>query len=281
MQYRFLAAQVKRYDHDACFDKYRFIDWAPHANLFIGDIVYIYFALPIKRVRYKTIVERIITDESLIKGDEFWINGYERKKSKCYYRLKMLQKTEDERLSYENLLNHGVVGTLQGCPRVKSETLKYIESIFENESEDIKLSEEFEEIEHVSLIGKDKEVFAKQRIGQGYFRDFLSARYHQCAISQCMVISLQFLKASHIKPWRVSSPEEKIDIDNGFLLCPNHDLLFDKGLISFDDDGRIIISDELQDIDKVYLNVSDNMTVTMFEGNRKYLEYHRKNEFKG
>ena len=53
----------------------------------------------------------------------------------------------------------------------------------------------------------------------------------------------ELLVASHIKPWSISDANEKLDIHNGLLMCPNHDKLFDRGYISFDDTGRILISE--------------------------------------
>ena len=50
-----------------------------------------------------------------------------------------------------------------------------------------------------------------------------------------------YIITSHIKPWAKSNKFEKLDSENVFLLCSIHDALFDKGLISFSDDGTIII----------------------------------------
>ena len=136
--------------------------------------------------------------------------------------------------------------------------------------------EEVKNLKARKITGKDKEAVVKQRVGQGAFRTLLSDRYDGCSISQCLVHTLSLLRASHIKPWSKSSDEEKVDIDNGFLLCPDHDALFDKRLISFDDDGKIIISDSLDEVEKKYLNVRDDMTISLTEGNKKYLKYHRK-----
>ena len=61
----------------------------------------------------------------------------------------------------------------------------------------------------------------------------------------------KFLIASHIKPWACSESGEKLDIDNGLLLCPNHDALFDSGYISFDENGVIMISEHLKRDDAI------------------------------
>lgn len=106
-------------------------------------------------------------------------------------------------------------------------------------------------------------------------------KYPHCCL--CNVKEPSLLVASHIKPWSVSDKIEKLDIDNGFLLCPNHDQLFDQGWISFDDTGKILISEGLSQADRCFTNVSENMKIhfPLTAGNRVYLKYHRENIFKG
>lgn len=87
------------------------------------------------------------------------------------------------------------------------------------------------------------------------------------------------LIASHIKPWSQCKPEEKIDEHNGLLLCPNHDKVFDSGLITFSNNGSIMISDELNYNDRIFLNLRDDMKITISEKSIKYMEYHRKHIF--
>jgi hypothetical protein len=57
------------------------------------------------------------------------------------------------------------------------------------------------------------------RVGQGKFRDQLIAYWKKCAVTEAACIPL--LKASHIKPWRNASNEERLDPFNGLLLSPN------------------------------------------------------------
>ena len=104
-------------------------------------------------------------------------------------------------------------------------------------------------------------------------------RYNRCQL--CKAENHKLLIASHIKPWVESEPKEKLDVDNGFLMCPNHDKLFDKGYITFDDDGKIIISEKLaeKENDMVFLNVDSRMHIELTEGNKKYLKFHRENIF--
>ena len=87
---------------------------------------------------------------------------------------------------------------------------------------------------------------------------------------------IDILVASHIKPWNESSNEEKLDPYNGLLLLPNYDKLFDKHLISFDDDGRIIISPQIKKEEYKKLGISANDKLSnVFDKNKPYLKIHR------
>nr|WP_313885539.1 HNH endonuclease [Bacillus sp. ISTL8] len=70
-------------------------------------------------------------------------------------------------------------------------------------------------------------------------------------------------------------------MNNGLLLCPNHDALFDKGFISFEDDGRILISNSLDETLKIFLNIHNNLQIKMNEMQRQYMEWHRECVFQG
>ena len=56
------------------------------------------------------------------------------------------------------------------------------------------------------------------------------------------VTTEEHLRASHCKPWRDASNEERLDGENGLLLTPNIDHLFDRGFIGFEDNGDVIVS---------------------------------------
>ena len=111
------------------------------------------------------------------------------------------------------------------------------------------LAPETAEIEHdIAEIGDDPNIpetdrvaLAKARIGQGRFRDNLLKRWGEaCAARGCTV--LEILRASHMKPWTESTNSERLDPANGLLLAAHFDALFDKELISFSDDGEMLVS---------------------------------------
>lgn len=135
-----------------------------------------------------------------------------------------------------------------------------------------------EEIETIGVKGTDTVALVKIRVNQSLFRERLLSRYSHCCL--CNVSNPDLLIASHIKPWSVATKEERTDVNNGFILCPNHDKAFDKGYISFDKDGKITISERLTNIDRVFLNIRDDMSVNLTKDNNEYLEYHRSIIFK-
>lgn len=135
------------------------------------------------------------------------------------------------------------------------------------------------EAELSSLKGEEREAVVKLRVNQGVFRNLLLEKYKHCCL--CQVSNRGLLSASHIKPWSASTSEEKLDRNNGFLMCPNHDRLFDKGFISFKDDGSIMISEHLSETDRIFTNVRPNMSIELTEGNKRYLRYHRDNVYRG
>lgn len=129
-----------------------------------------------------------------------------------------------------------------------------------------------------NLSGYEKEVITKIRINQDKFRNNLITKYGKCCL--CGVTNPDLLIASHLKPWSKSDQKEKLDIGNGLLLCPNHDKLVDSGLVSFDDDGKILISNKLSETDKIFMNIRDDLKIEITEDNYPYIFYHRNNIFK-
>lgn len=121
----------------------------------------------------------------------------------------------------------------------------------------------------------EKEGTYNQRIGQGAYRKSLILRWNgRCAVTG--VKKREILRASHIKPWADSTNEERLDVNNGILLSPTYDALFDRHLISFEDNGSIILSDKVdnQDYDRLHVRASDKIG-GLSEGNFTYLKNHR------
>lgn len=104
-----------------------------------------------------------------------------------------------------------------------------------------------------SLLTTTKQAIINSRVGQGEFRNKLIHKYSKCIVTG--VANKNLLIASHIKPWVVSSNEERLSVDNGFLLTPTFDKLFDIGLITFDSNSVMRISQFLGKENENRLNI--------------------------
>jgi hypothetical protein len=125
----------------------------------------------------------------------------------------------------------------------------------------------------------EKECLRAARRGQGPFRKALLKLYGaSCPVTG--ITNSELLLASHIKPWSVSNNSERLDPDNGILLSALIDRLFDRGLITFEDDGAILVSQKLSPVDRALCNVDAVRPIKFSERTRHYLGYHRDIEFK-
>jgi hypothetical protein len=126
------------------------------------------------------------------------------------------------------------------------------------------------------LSSTTKQEMLSVRIGQQRFRKLVLDMWgHKCAITG----AAQFITASHIKPWSISDNSERLDPFNGLALSPVYDKAFDVGLISFDDEGRILISKRLAR-DASLLGISGRERIRELNFlHRKYLSYHRQERF--
>ena len=129
----------------------------------------------------------------------------------------------------------------------------------------------------------DKIVKQKIRVGQSGFRNDLLKSLKKCPITH--IDEKKLLIASHIKPWIHSDNKERLDPNNGFLLSPLYDKLFDKGigLITFTPEKKILISKRLSNENRARLSINngDYISDLPIDGREDFLEYHRKYIFQG
>jgi putative restriction endonuclease len=120
-----------------------------------------------------------------------------------------------------------------------------------------------------------REALIEARIGQGVYRNRLMQVWGgKCALTRCNL--KEVLIASHAKPWAECSNEERLDEYNGLLLAAQVDKLFDCGLISFADDGRLLVKDILEISTLSPLGLKVDMCLShVHPRNIQYLAAHR------
>ncbi|CAI1882814.1 HNH endonuclease [Serratia fonticola] len=122
--------------------------------------------------------------------------------------------------------------------------------------------------------GSTKETIIQARVGHGPYRDKLFKKWGgKCAVTGIALESM--LTASHIVSWSISNDKEKVDPYNGFPLIPNLDRLFDRGMISFDDNGHLLHKTEFAGLLRDLKIPLDSKIDGLFEENKKYLTRHR------
>ncbi len=141
---------------------------------------------------------------------------------------------------------------------------------------------EFERLLEEEPSTTEVERLRKERIGQDVFRRALLAYWEDaCAVTGVKHPTL--LRASHIIPWaRCDSDQERLNVHNGLLLVANLDAAFDAGLISFGDDGNILISGKLTPEDQEFSGIQPHLKLNrVHEQIMKRLSWHRANLFQG
>lgn len=131
-------------------------------------------------------------------------------------------------------------------------------------------------ISQAGLNSIDREVTTKSRgIAQRLFRGNLLRLWQgSCAVTS--VQEARALRSSHIKPWAKSDAHEKIDHFNGLLLIPNLDVLFNEGLITFRDNGQMLVSPDWRDDDQRRMHIASDLHLrTVNAESFPYLEFHR------
>lgn len=130
----------------------------------------------------------------------------------------------------------------------------------------------------VAIRETERTALVQARRGQGLFRDKVRSIERACRVTR--VERMEHLIASHIQPWRDSSNAQRLDGENGLLLTPTVDHLFDKGFISFEDSGQLIVSPvaDQRSLKRMGIDAGNRVNVGAFsEGQRRYLDFHRDN----
>lgn len=236
--------------------------------------------------------ERIIKWHECLFCDWLESNGIEKPDEKEFEIAEILKR---KNFTSKTLYELPVVDYVEECIKIayKYEELKILADeipvikeflcFLKSELSDIKINDaEFQITKNASLSELQKIQIIKARKGQGEYRDKLLNKYGRCVITG--ITTKKILIASHIKPWSACCKEQKyeecIDAENGLLLSPFWDKLFDLGYISFEDDGKMKVSKKLDKITVSEMNKTNENIKLLFELSEKqkyYMKYHREN----
>lgn len=135
-----------------------------------------------------------------------------------------------------------------------------------------KLNMEFERtLDNITETERTTET--KARVGQQILKEELLKAERTCQVTSLQIPPL--LRASHIRPWKDPNKRDRLNPRNALLLAVNVDACFDRLLISFDSDGRILISPELSPDDHRRLGITPEMTLRNHGKHQEFLAEHR------
>ena len=132
----------------------------------------------------------------------------------------------------------------------------------------------------ISVRETERLAIVRARVGQGLFKERVSMIETKCRVTG--VENPVHLVASHCKPWRDSTNEERLDGENGLLLTPSIDHLFDRGFIGFENNGKLIISPVAHRPSLVRMGVETEQIVNVGSfslGQKQFLDFHRNSVF--
>lgn len=131
---------------------------------------------------------------------------------------------------------------------------------------------DIEEVQRSVINPTERSRLVSARLGQGRFREEVLARWgNACAVTGCSTLAA--IRGSHCKPWRSSSDRERLDPANGLPLVATLDALFDAGLITFGEDGWLLVSRLVDDSTLSLQGLRLRRPLDPEE--RSYLAYHR------
>ena len=249
-----IAANSRIYDHEKSFNDFSFIDWHQVSpKIGEGDFVYIYCARPLKKIKYKCIVERINLSKKNIRNDyEYWIDTtqYEKSLDGKYMRLKLIESIDTEKLSLDSLQMKGFLGNPQGTRRIDGEILNYIDNFFSNQAElypdnidpSKKIYEGAKKIIEVNRYERNKDAREKCIDHYGSNCTICSKNFFE----EYGEIGNGFIHVHHKLPLSEVGVEYEVDpIKDLIPICPNcHSMLHRKM------DGRYLSVEELKQLYK-------------------------------
>ncbi len=136
--------------------------------------------------------------------------------------------------------------------------------------------EETRILETTLITDTERKALVLARRGQGLFRQNVMRIEKVCRVIG--VTRTEQLVASHTKPWRDSANDKRLNGENGFVLTPTIDHLFDRGFISFENNGRLIVSPRADPVSLARMGIDPTQVThvgAFSSGQKQFLDYHR------
>lgn len=226
-----ISAKRSRYDHASAFAKFGFIDWRQNINYQVGDIVYIYYGKPTKKVMYKCVVEKCnMSHEERVNDKSFWVDpiDFENRYLYKHARLRLIEQTDSDYLTLGCLQKEKLIKNApQKGQKVSMELENYLnkyfndfytQGVFNDVNTDIQYHEG-----HVINVKVNR--YERSSIARMKCVEYHGAKCCICGIDfgeRYGELGDGFIHVHHLKPLHTIGNDYIVDYKNDLVpVCPN------------------------------------------------------------
>lgn len=221
-----IPANSKIYDYERAFSTYDQIDWKQSANYQVGDTIYIYATMPVKKILYKTkVVEVDLGPGDSYQNPEDWIDkeGFDKfNEVKRFVRLEIEDHVENEALSLDALLRNGLNGAPQGPLKVNGKLSSYLEKHMNGQVFPDEVKEELEEGQRITVTVNRYE---RNPIARTKCIEFHGDSCAVCSLNFGEMygeVGEGFIHVHHINPMHEIGEKHIVDYEKDLVpVCPN------------------------------------------------------------
>lgn len=221
-----IPANSKIYDYEKAFSTYDQIDWKQSANYQVGDTIYVYATMPVKKILYKTkVVEIDLGLGESYQNPEDWIDkdGFNKfNEVKRFVRLEIEDHVDSEALSLDALLRNGLNGAPQGPLKVNEILSSYIEKHMSGQVFPDEVKAELEEGQRITVTVNryERNPIARKKC--------IEIHGDSCAVCSLNFgemygeVGEGFIHVHHINPLHQIMEQHVIDYEKDLVpVCPN------------------------------------------------------------
>lgn len=243
-----IPANSKIFDYEKAFSTYSQIDWKQSANYQVGDTIYVYATIPVKKILYKTKVVAVdLGPSESYQNPDDWIDkeGFDKfNEVERFVRLEIEDHVDNEALSLDALLKNGLNGAPQGPLKVREVLSSYIEKHMSGEVFPNEVKEDLEEGERITVTVNRYE---RNPIARKKCIDIHGDSCVVCSLNFGEVygdVGEGFIHVHHVNPLHENGEQHVIDYEKNLVpVCPNcHAMLHRKV------DGKTLSVKELKKV---------------------------------
>lgn len=226
-----ISAKRSRYDHASAFARFGFIDWRQNVTYEVGDIVYIYYGKPTKKVMYKCVVEKCnMSHTERVYDKAYWVDSSDFNKRNLYKhaRLKLIEQTDSEHLTLERLQ---IEGLIKNAPQKGQKVSQELESYLNNHFNDYYAQGFFNDVSPDEQYHEGHVVIAKvNRYERSSIARMKCIEHHGAKCAICGMnfgerygdVGEGFIHVHHLKPLHTIGQDYVVDYKNDLIsVCPN------------------------------------------------------------